>query len=78
MMNPMQILKTFLGNGGNPKDLILKTIGKNNTNPMINNLVNLAQKGNKEEVEKIARNICKERSIDFDKEFSAFMKNIKG
>lgn len=78
MMNPMQILKTFLGNGGNPKDLILRTIGKNNTNPMINNLVNLAQKGNKEEVEKIARNICKEKNIDFDKEFTNFMKNVKG
>ena len=79
MMNPIQVLKTFLGNGGNPQDLLQKAIGMtNNSNPMIANLVNLAQNGNKEEVEKIARNICKERSIDFDKEFSAFMKNIKG
>ena len=76
MMNPIQVLKTFLGNGGNPQDLILKTIGKNNTNPMINNLVNLAQNGNKEEVEKIARNLCKERNIDFDKEFNAFISNF--
>jgi len=78
MMNPIQVLKTFLGNGGNPQDLILKTINANNSNPMINNLVNLAQKGNKEEVEKIARNICKEKNIDFDKEFANFMKNVKG
>lgn len=77
MMNPIQVLKTFLGNGGNPQDLILRTISKNNNNPMINNLVNLAQKGNKEEVEKIARNICKEKNIDFDQEFNKFMSNFK-
>lgn len=76
MMNPIQVLKTFLGKGGNPQDLILRTISKNNNNPMINNLVNLAQKGNKEEVEKIARNICKEKNIDFDKEFNAFISNF--
>lgn len=78
MMNPIQILKTFLGNGGNPQELLQKTISKNNNNPMIANLVNLAQNGNKEEVEKIARNLCKERNIDFDKEFANFMKNVKG
>lgn len=76
MMNPMQILKTFLGNGGNPQELLQKTISKNNNNPMIANLVNLAQNGNKEEVEKIARNLCKERNIDFDKEFNAFISNF--
>ena len=78
MMNPIQVLKTFLGNGGNPQELLQKTISKNNNNPMIANLVNLAQNGNKEEVEKIARNLCKERNIDFDKEFTNFMKNVKG
>ena len=76
MMNPIQVLKTFLGNGGNPQDLLQKTISKNNSNPMIANLINLAQKGNKEEVEKIARNICKEKNIDFDKEFNAFISNF--
>lgn len=76
-MNPIEILKGFMTKGGNPQELLQKTMGMNN-NPVISNLVSLAKSGDKEQVEKIARNICKERSIDFDKEFSAFMKQIKG
>ena len=47
-----------------------------NNNPMIANLVNLSKNGDKEQVEQIARNMCKERGIDFDKEFNAFMSNF--
>lgn len=77
MMNPMQVLKTFLGNGGNPQDLVLKTINANNSNPMINNLANMAKQGNPQAIETFARNYCKERGIDFDQEFSKFMSNFK-
>ena len=62
-MNPMQIIQHLMSK---------------NTNPMFTNVIKMAQEGNREGVEQFARNICKERSIDFDKEFSAFMKNIKG
>ena len=73
----MEILKDFVGKGGNPQQLLQKAMGMtNNSNPMISNLVNLAQSGNKEQVEQFARNICKERGIDFDKEFNAFMSNF--
>lgn len=77
MMNPIQVLKTFLGNGGNPQDLVLKTISQNNSNPMINNLVNMAKQGNPQSIETFARNYCKERGVDFDQEFSKFMSNFK-
>lgn len=36
------------------------------------NLLQLMQNGNFEDIESIARNLAKERGIDFDKEFSAF------
>ena len=73
----MEILKGFVEKGGNPQQLLQKAMGMtNNSNPMISNLVNLAQSGNKEQVEQFARNICKERGIDFDKEFNAFMSNF--
>lgn len=76
-MNPIEILKGFMGKGGNPQQLLQKAIGMNgNNNPMIANLVNLSKNGNKEQVEQIARNMCKERGIDFDKEFNAFMSNF--
>ena len=78
-MNPLQILQSFMGKGGNPKDLVMKAIGMaGNNNPVIRNLVNMAKQGDSQSVEQFVRNVCKERSIDFDKEFSAFMKNIKG
>ena len=37
----------------------------------------LAKSGNKSEIEDIARNMCKEKGIDFDKEFPSFMENFK-
>ena len=76
-MNPMQILKGFMGKGGNPQQLVQKAIGMtNNSNPMIANLINMARNGNSEGIEQFARNYCNEKGMDFDKEFSAFMSNF--
>jgi hypothetical protein len=44
-MNPMEILKGFMGKGGNPQELVQRAMG-NNSNPMINNLLSMAQSGN--------------------------------
>ena len=76
-MNPIEILKGFMGKGGNPQQLLQKAMGMNgNNNPMIANLMNLAKSGNKEQVEQFARNVCKERNINFDEEFPKFMNNF--
>lgn len=75
MNNP---LKSFMQQQVNPQQLLMNFMQqRNNNNPMINNLINMAQKGNVAEVEKFARNIYKEQGRDFDKEFSAFMQNFK-
>ena len=58
-----------------PQETIISIIG--NQNPIINNLMKLAKSGNKSEIEDIARNMCKEKGIDFDKEFPSFMENFK-
>lgn len=76
-MNPMEMVKNFMTKGGTPEQLILSMLG-NNVNPMFNNLMNMAKKGNKQEIEKIARNMCKEKGMDFDTEFANFMKKMKG
>ena len=47
---------------------MLQNVIMNNSNPILANAIQLAQNGDKEGVEKIARNICKERGIDYDKE----------
>jgi len=77
-MNPIQILQNFICKGGNPQQLLQKAMGMNgNNNPMIANLMSLAKSGNKEQVEQFARNVCKERNINFDEEFPKFMSNFK-
>lgn len=74
-MNPMQMLKMMIGKK-NPQQLLNNMVGKN-SNPMINNLIDMAKKGDTEGVQKFAKNIFKEQGRDFDKEFSEFMGNFK-
>lgn len=76
-MNPLNILKNFMGKGGNPQQLLMKAIGGNNSNPMINNLIQMAQSGNTQGIENFARNFFKEKGRDFDKEFAEFMQSMK-
>lgn len=71
--NPMQIMNIMKNKS--PQKTIISIIG--NQNPIINNLMKLAKSGNKSEIEDIARNMCKEKGIDFDKEFPSFMENFK-
>ena len=49
---------------------------KRNNNPMIQNLVNMAQQGNAKGVEEFARNYMKEQGRDFDIEFANFKKQF--
>lgn len=74
MNNTISMIKSFM-NKGNPQQLIQQMIGNNN--PMFNNLMQMAQSGNSKGLENFARNYCKERGKDFDKEFSNFMSNFK-
>lgn len=76
MNNPIEVIKSFMGNGGNPQ-LLLDRAMKSNSNPMISNLVKMAQSGDSKSVENFARNLMKEKGRDFDKEFSDFMSNFK-
>lgn len=76
-MNPIQMIQQFMMNGGNPKQLVTKAMGMQNTPiPMIGNLISMAQSGNKQGVEQFARNYMKEKGMDFDKEFNSFMSNF--
>lgn len=76
-MNPIQMIQNFMKNGGNPQQLIQKAMGMtNNNNLIISNLISLAQNGNKNKVEQIARNMCNEMNINFDDAFPKFMNNF--
>lgn len=63
----------------NPKELAfgkMMQMGLGN-NPMLKNLIELANSGKKVDIEKIAKNLCKERGLDFDNEFANFTKQFK-
>lgn len=72
MNNPMQLINMLK----NPKEAVINMV-KTNNNPMVKNLVEMAEKGNYEGVENFARNVFKEQGRDFDTEINEFMKNFK-
>ena len=75
MNNPMQIINMLKGMK-NPKEAVISMV-KSNNNPMIKNLVEMAENGNSKGVEDFARNLYAQQGRDFDKEFGEFMKNFK-
>ena len=71
-VNPMQLI-AMIKNGQNPQQLLMNILeGQASNNPMGANLLNLAKGNQTEELEKIARNIAKDKGIDFDTEFKSF------
>ena len=75
MNNPMQFMN-MLNGIKKPKDVVINMI-KSNNNPMVKNLVEMAEKGDNEGIEKFARNMFKEQGRDFDSEIKQFMNNFK-
>ena len=73
-MNPMQIIQ-MIKSGSNPQQLIMSFLQQQN-NPMANNLLQMAENGNTSGIEQIARNICAQKGLDFDKEFNSFKRQL--
>ena len=68
----MNMIKGFK----NPKEAVINMV-KSNNNPMIKNLVEMAENGNSKGVKEFARNLYAQQGRDFDKEFGEFMNNFK-
>lgn len=74
-MNPMAFMQML--RGGNPKDIVMNMIKQQSgNNPMINNLIDMANNGDSNGVETFARNLLKQRGMDFDTEFKNFMGQV--
>ena len=73
-MNPIQMLQNFIMKGFSPQKIVEQMAG---SNPMMSNLIKMANAGDTEGVEKVARNMFKEKGRDFDKEFSEFRSKFK-
>ena len=73
-MNQVDLIKNFITKGMTPKGIV-KNMTKNN--PIFSNLIDMAEKGDNKGVETFARNLLKEKGMDFDKEM-ANLKNRLG
>ena len=68
----MKLLQA-IRSGANPQQLVMSVLeGQMANTPMGKNLLQLIKQNKTDEIEKIARNICEQHGIDFDKEFASF------
>lgn len=75
-VDPMQLLQMIRG-GSNPQQLLMSVLQNNAANnPMSANLLALVQQRDCRGIEQFARNFCQSQGIDFDKEFTAFKKQM--
>lgn len=68
MNSPLDFIKAIK----NPKQFIMNYFKQQNNNPMLNNLIQMAEKGDTQGVENFARNYFKEQGQDFDEIMSNF------
>ena len=78
-VNPMELIQR-IRQGENPQQLMMGILeqGAAVNNPIYANLLQMAKDGRTHEIEAFARNVAKEKGIDFDKEFSKFKKQYFG
>ena len=75
-MNPMQLMGLLKGK--NPQEMAMSMIKNSNINdPMINQLLQLAQNGDINSMNKIAENFFRGQGLDFNNEFNNFMSMLK-
>ena len=71
-VNPIQLI-AMIKQGQNPQQLMLNILNQQAmNNPMYANLSELIKTNQTSKIEDVARNLAKERGIDFDKEFMNF------
>lgn len=74
-VNPNRLIQ-MIKQGQNPQQLMLSILEGQASTPMGANLLKLARNGQTAQIEQIARNLCKERGVDFDQEFMSFRKML--
>ena len=75
-VNPIDILSK-IRQGQNPQQIMLQILEQSAAStPLGKNLIELAKQNKTSEIERIARNLAKERGIDYDTEFNAFKQKL--
>ena len=77
MTNPIIQFMQMFRNGNNPQQLIIQMLQQQaGDNPIGQNLLKMAQNNDGKGIEQVARNMCAQRGLDFDKEFAAFKRQL--
>ena len=73
-MNPLQMIQGIK----NPQQFLQQIMGNNQMmqNPIIKNTVQMAQSGDAKGIERLARNLCKEKGINADDMFNQMKNNF--
>lgn len=72
MMNPMNLIQML--KGGNPAQMLMGMLRQQSgNNPVMQNALDMAEKGDSKGIENLARNLCKEQGVNPDEMFN----NIK-
>ena len=68
MMNPLQFVQAMR----NPQEFMQKMMNNSQVmrNPMAKNAIEMAQQGNMQGIEQMARNLCKEKGLNADDVFN--------
>ena len=68
MMNPLQFVQAMR----NPQEFMQKMMDNSQVmqNPMAKNAIEMAQQGNMQGIEQMARNLCKEKGLNADDVFN--------
>lgn len=75
MISPIEMIKKQLMGGMTPQSILQKMNFGNN--PMMNNLMEMQKKGDTKGIENFARNMFKEKGLNFDEEYAKFRNNFK-
>ena len=61
-----------------PKQMAMNLLkSRCGNNPMLNNVMQMANSGNMQGVEQVARNLCKEKGINADQKFNEIRSRFK-
>ena len=75
--NPLMQLIAQLQQSSNPQQMLINIMEQNiQNNPVAANMIQLLKDGNYEEFEKVARNVAKEKGIDYDAEYARFRQRL--
>lgn len=70
----INMIKNKMTQGMTPKGIVQQMVGNN---PIFMNVMQMAEKGDNDGVEKFARNICEQKGINYDEQLQALKNNFK-